>query len=158
MHLKEERCFYGSSGARSEKPHEEDLYPGSHTGKRQSAAGRMRATLGPQQLLNSWPPSWHTAPPPPASSPADKYDCDRQNQLGGEQGGQTGRDKRPGETLLAGPAWLRPHDFAAASPNISFHGNPGEKRGAFILASEFTLSQRGGGIGHLLGPENKGCV
>lgn len=100
----------------------------------------MGATLGPQQLLNLWPPSWHTTPPPPASSPADKYDCDRQNQLGGEQGGQTGRDKRPGETLLAGPAWLRPHDFAAASPNISFHGNPGEKRGAFILASEFTLS------------------
>lgn len=79
-------------------------------------------------------------PHPTPSSPADEYGCDRQNQLGGEQGGQTGGDKKPGETLLAGPAWLRPHDFAAASPNISFHGNPGEKRGAFILASEFTLS------------------
>lgn len=67
----------------------------------------------------------------------------RPNLLGGLVG--VGVEVRGGETrgqekLLAGPAWLRPHDFAAASPNISFHGNPGEKRGAFILASEFTLS------------------
>lgn len=61
------------------------------------------------------------------------------NQLGWGKGGQRGQDKRPEKTLLAGPVWLRPHDFAAASPNISFHGNPGEE-GAFILASEFTLS------------------
>lgn len=41
-------------------------------GSVKSAAGCMGATLGPQKLLDSWPPSWHTTPPPPASSPADK--------------------------------------------------------------------------------------
>lgn len=51
-----------------------------------------------------------------------------------------GKTRAQETTLLTGPAWLRPHDFAAASPNISFHGNPREKTGAFILASEFTLS------------------
>lgn len=48
MHLQDERCFYGSSGGRSEKPHGEDLHPGSHTGKPQSAA-------------NAWEPPWAPA-------------------------------------------------------------------------------------------------
>lgn len=99
----------------------------------QSAAGCVGATLGPSSHLNR---GLHpgTAPHPTTpSSPADEYGCDRQNQLGGGKEVKRGRQK-PGETLLAGPAWLRPHDFASSSPNISFHGNP-EKEGAFILAS-----------------------
>ena len=141
MHLKNQRCPFGSAGARCEEPHEENLHPGSHVGKRQSASGCKGAILGPTSYFiyglhpgNPQPPSRGTWLRQRGVAAA------RQNQLSGEKGGQRGQDKRPGETLLAGPAWLRPHDFAAASPNISFHGNPGETRGAFILASEFTLS------------------
>lgn len=131
----------GWLGARCEKPLEENPHPACHLGKHQPTGLRGRR------------PPW----PPPAISftafiPADPGQEDAAeaegvtaagpNQLGGGKGGQRGLERGPGKTLLAGPAWLGPHDFAAASPNISFHGNPGEKRGAFILASEFTLLER----------------
>lgn len=110
---------------------------------------RDEAARGPHQLLHLWPSSWQRWAEHGCSG-VEWLQPDLTNWVGGKEvrGGET-RDQ---EKLLAGRAWLRPHDFAAASPNISFHGNPGEKRGAFILASEFTLSQRGGGIsiGHLL--------
>lgn len=101
--------------------------------------------MGPHRLLHLRPLSWQHGVPERGAAMFP--------QMGPRKGGQRGQDKTPGKTLPAGQAWLRPHDFAAASPNISFHGNPGVKRGAFILASEFTLSWRGGGsiIGHLLG-------
>lgn len=121
---------------------------------------RGRGRSGPPPAVASWPSSWQAWAEEHGRGGAEGPQPDLTNWVGGKEvrGGET-RDQ---EKLLAGQAWLRPHDFAAASPNISFHGNPGEKRGAFILASEFTLSQRGGGIsiGHLLrGQRTRGvCV
>ena len=101
MHLKEERYFYGSSGARSEKPHEEDLHPGSHTGKCQSAAGCMGATLGPQQLLNSWPPSWHTTTPP--AQQTNRTATDKTNWVGSKEVKQGETRDQEKLSLLAHP-------------------------------------------------------
>lgn len=150
----------GWSGVRCEKAHEENPHPGPRTGKHQCIGVQGTGPLGAPPAVASWPSSWQAWAEEHGRGGAEGPQPGLTNWVGGKEvrGGET-RDQ---EKLLAGQAWLRPHDFAAASPNISFHGNPGEKRGAFILASEFTLSQRGGGIsiGHLLrGQRTRGvCV
>lgn len=99
-----------------------------------------------------WPPSCCTGASILAARAEQRQRLQRDLPAGWVRGKEvTGGKTRARKT----PCWLRSPDSAAASPNISFHGNPGEE-GAFILASEFTLSQRGGGIspGHLLRPEN----
>lgn len=93
---------------------------------------------GPHQLFHLWPSSPRTLGRRMRLRPRERLQLDLTNWVGGKE--VRGGEREDQEKLLAGPAWLGPHDFAAASPNISFHGNPGEKRGAFILASEFTLS------------------
>lgn len=133
--------------AKCEKPHEENPHPGSHAGKISAWGYKGGGRPGPPPAI-----AFMALIPQPR---AQDHGCGRGEWLQSDLtnwveecvcvcggGGQRGLRQETRKTLLSGPAWLRPHDCAAASPNISFHGNPGEKRGAFILASEFTLLER----------------
>lgn len=118
---------------------------------------RDEAARGPHQLLHLWPSSWQRWAEHGCSG-VEWLQPDLTNWVGGKEvrGGET-RDQ---EKLLAGRAWLRPHDFAAASPNM-FPWEPRREEGGFYFSIRVhTLPERRRHQHRpsAQGPENQGCV
>lgn len=170
MHLKDETLLLWVIRGQEEKPHGEDLHPGSHT---ESLRGRLawEPPWAPSSHLNRGlhPGTLLHPSTPPRPAQQTNMALVKTNQSVGSKEVKRGRQGNQGETLLAAQPGSGLKDFAAASPNISFHGNPGEKRGAFILkhlsshspreeaASAICLGQRTRGVYEELGrPERDG--